>query len=56
MKILNKVFFSISIISLAVTLFMLFSGNLEQTGLSTIFFLLFLALGINGTKKFKGLS
>jgi BASS family bile acid:Na+ symporter len=56
MKILNKIFFSISIISLAITLFMLFSGNLEQTGLSTIFFLLFLALGINGTKKFKGFT
>ena len=56
MKILNKIFFSISIISLAITLFMLFSGNLEQTGPSTIFFLLFLALGINGTKKFKGFT
>ena len=51
MKILNKIFFSISIISLAITLYMLFSGNPEQTGPSTIFFLLFLALGINRTKK-----
>ena len=56
MKILNKIFFSISIISLAITLFMLFSGNLEQTGPSTIFFLLFLALGINRTKKYKGFT
>ena len=56
MKILNKIFFSTSIISLAVTLFMLFSGNIEKTGLSTIFFLLFLALGINRTKKYKGFT
>ena len=56
MKILNKIFFSISIISLAITLYMLFSGNPEQTGPSTIFFLLFLALGINRTKKYKGFT
>ena len=56
MKILNKIFFSISIISLAITLYMLFSGNPEQTGPSTIFFLLFLALGISSTKKFKGFT
>ena len=56
MKILTKIFFSISLISLAVTLYMLLTGENGNTGLSTIFFFLFLALGINQTKKFKGFT
>ena len=56
MKILTKIFFSISLISLAITLYMLLTGDNGGTGPSTIFFFLFLALGINQTKKFRGFT